>query len=98
LDSHTAVDAAHIIPWSVSHDDGIRNGMALCKLCHWTFDKGLIGVSASYTVLLSPELTAGYNLLGHLITLKGGKPCEQLYSCKLAEGRRNVGLELRKVS
>lgn len=70
LDSHTAVDAAHIIPWSVSHDDGIRNGMALCKLCHWTFDKGLIGVSASYTVLLSAELTAGYNLPGHLITLK----------------------------
>jgi putative restriction endonuclease len=47
--------------------------MALCKLCHWTFDKGLIGVSASYTVLLSPELTAGYNLPGHLITLKVGR-------------------------
>jgi putative restriction endonuclease len=43
LDSHTAVDAAHIVPWSISHTDEIRNGMALCKLCHWTFDKGLIG-------------------------------------------------------
>lgn len=70
-DSHTAVDAAHIIPWSISHNDDIRNGMALCKLCHWVFDKGLMGVSAKYTVLLSDELTVDYNLPGHLLTLKG---------------------------
>lgn len=29
-DGHTAVDAAHIKPWSLSHDDDPRNGMALC--------------------------------------------------------------------
>ena len=45
IDGHTAVDAAHIIPWSLSHNDDPRNGLALCKLCHWSFDEGLLGVS-----------------------------------------------------
>ena len=34
LDGHTAVDAPHIKPWSLSRDDRPANGMALCKLCH----------------------------------------------------------------
>lgn len=71
IDSHTAVDAAHIVPWSVSHNDDIRNGIALCKLCHWVFDKGLIAVTKDFTVRLSRELTADYNLPGYLMTLKG---------------------------
>ena len=57
-DGHTAIDAAHIIPWSLSHDDAPRNGMALCRLCHWTFDKGLLTVSARYHVVASPQLSA----------------------------------------
>ncbi len=48
---HTAVEAAHIIPWSVSQNDAVRNGMALCRLCHWTFDEGLTGVSTKYQVV-----------------------------------------------
>lgn len=71
LDSHTAVDAAHIVPWSISHNDDVRNGMALCKLCHWVFDKGLIAVTTNFTVRLSQELNADYNLPGHLTALKG---------------------------
>ena len=39
-EGHTVVDAAHIVPWSVSQNDDIRNGMALCKLCHWGFEVG----------------------------------------------------------
>jgi putative restriction endonuclease len=34
-DGHTVMDAAHIIPWSISYNDDPRNGMALCRLCHW---------------------------------------------------------------
>ena len=52
-DGRTAVDAAHIIPWSMTHNDDIHNGMALCGLCHWTFDEGLLGVSTKYRVVLS---------------------------------------------
>jgi len=39
---HTIVDAAHVKPWKDSFDDRPTNGMALCKLCHWSFDKGLM--------------------------------------------------------
>jgi putative restriction endonuclease len=53
VDGHSAVDAAHIIPWSVSHNDDPRNGLALCRLCHWTFDEGLTGVSGKYIMLIS---------------------------------------------
>ena len=69
IDGHTVVDAAHIIPWSVSHNDDPRNGLALCKLCHWSFDEGLLGVSQRYQVITSKALTAHNNIAGHLLTL-----------------------------
>ena len=53
-DGHTVVDAAHIIPWSITHNDDPRNGLALCKLCHWTFDEGLLSVSQKYVLIVSP--------------------------------------------
>ena len=68
-DGHTAVAAAHIVPWSVSHNDDPRNGMALCHLCHWTFDKGLVGVSVKYRVLTSSRLSTDQNVPGRLVTL-----------------------------
>lgn len=80
-DGRTAVDAGHIIPWSISHDDDPHNGMAMCGLCHWTFDQGLLGVSARYLVLLSGELRITQNVPGHLLTLQGRSiigPAEQV--------------------
>lgn len=71
LEGHTVVDAAHIIPWSISHNDDPRNGMALCRLCHWTFDEGLLGVSTQYIVMTSPQLAVTPNVPGHLVTLAG---------------------------
>ena len=68
-DGHTVVDAAHIIPWSVSHNDDPRNGLALCRLCHWTFDEGLLGVSHHYQVIATKALTAYGNIAGHPLTL-----------------------------
>ena len=79
-DGRTAVDAAHIVPWHISHDDDPHNGMALCGLCHWTFDQGLLGVSARYRMLLSKELRIPQNVPGHLLTLEGRSiigPAEQ---------------------
>lgn len=69
-EGRTVVDAAHIIPWSISHDDDPHNGMALCRLCHWTFDQGLMSVSARYRSLVSNEMRAAQNLPGHLLTLE----------------------------
>lgn len=68
-EGHTAVVGAHIIPWSVSHDDNPRNGMALCSLCHWVFDEGLVAVSSRYLVMISRLLAANDNIPAHLQTL-----------------------------
>ena len=81
-DGHTVVDAAHIKPWSVSYNDDPRNGMALCRLCHWSFDEGMLGVSSHYLVITSPQLSANHNVPGHVVTLAGRNiigPGEQLF-------------------
>ena len=68
-EGHTAVDAAHIVPWSVNQNDDIRNGMALCKLCHWGFDEGLMGVSDAYAVIISRQVAQTHNTAGALLNL-----------------------------
>lgn len=68
-DGHTAVAAAHIIPWSISYNDDVHNGLALCHLCHWTFDEGLMTVNKRYQLQTSPHLSHQFNLPGHLVTL-----------------------------
>lgn len=67
--NHTAVEAAHIIPWSYSHNDNPNNGLALCKLCHWSFDEGMVSVSGKYKILVSPQLNTNDNIAGHMGTL-----------------------------
>lgn len=49
-------DAAHIVPFSVSYNDDIRNGISLCRSHHWAFDAGLIAVSEDYRVVVSPTM------------------------------------------
>ena len=71
LTGHTAVTAAHIVPWSETHDDRPANGMALCRMCHWTFDEGLLGVSQAYEVIASRQLNTLDNLPGYLTNLEG---------------------------
>ena len=68
-EGYTAVDASHIIPWSESRDDRPTNGMALCKLCHWSFDRGLMSVGKDYEVLISKSVRTDRNILGHTLTL-----------------------------
>lgn len=67
----TAVDAAHIVPWAETRHEDVRNGLALCKLCHWAFDEFLVTVSSRYTVLTSPQLDGNDNLPGPVGQLKG---------------------------
>jgi putative restriction endonuclease len=55
-EGRTSVAAAHIVPWSHSHNDDPRNGMALCGLHHWVFDQGLIGITPEYMIKVSPIL------------------------------------------
>ena len=53
---HNYVDACHIVPFSVSHDDRVTNGLALCPNLHRAFDRGLIALDENYKVLLSKQI------------------------------------------
>jgi putative restriction endonuclease len=58
LEGASVVDAAHIVPFSVSANDDIRNGIALCKMHHWSFDEGLLSIDENYRVLTTTLLSA----------------------------------------
>ena len=51
--SISMVDACHIVPFSVSYDDTITNGIALCPNLHRAFDRGLIAIDEDYKVVVS---------------------------------------------
>ncbi len=53
LDGQSVTEAAHIIPFTISNNDDVRNGISLCQLHHWAFDEGLISFSDTYTVIVS---------------------------------------------
>lgn len=50
------VDACHIVPFAISKDDTIRNGISLSPTLHRAFDRGLIAISNDYTVLVSQHV------------------------------------------
>ena len=69
-DGSGLVDAAHIMPFGMFHNDDPRNGIALCKNHHWGFDAGWFTASDEYRIIVSPRLenalsylTAGVLLL-----------------------------------
>ena len=51
--SISMVDACHIVPFSVSYDDTLTNGIALCPNLHRAFDRGLIAIDEDYKVVVS---------------------------------------------
>lgn len=51
------IDACHIIPFSATHDDSIRNGIALCPNLHRAFDRHLIAIDDDYRVLLKTDFS-----------------------------------------
>lgn len=81
-EGHTIVEAAHIVPWSETRNDKPQNGIALCRLCHWSFDEGLMGVGREYEVLISSVVRQDNNFPGHMETLSGRgifKPQNNIY-------------------
>jgi len=68
-EGHTVVEAAHIKPWHKSYDDRPINGLALCRLCHWSFDEGLMSVGKNYEVLVSRRVRTDRNIPGHMMML-----------------------------
>lgn len=66
VDGSSLVEACHIVPISISGDDKVTNGIALCPNLHTAFDRGMIGVDNQFRVVVSPSLadnpTSPYNL------------------------------------
>jgi len=65
-DGSALVEACHIVPISISGDDRVTNGIALCPTLHTAFDRGMIAVDDQMQVLVSPSLaeeaSSPYNL------------------------------------
>jgi len=51
------VDACHIVPFSISKDDTIPNGISLSPNMHRAFDRGLITINRDFIVRISPVVT-----------------------------------------
>ncbi|MBL7997200.1 MAG: HNH endonuclease [Candidatus Kapabacteria bacterium] len=51
--SISMIDACHIVPFSISYDDTVTNGIALCPNLHRAFDRGLISIDQNYHVIVS---------------------------------------------
>lgn len=50
------IDACHIVPFAVTHDDKVTNGIALRPNLHRAFDIGLVSVDENYRILVSPHV------------------------------------------
>ncbi len=50
------LDACHIIPFSESFNDSVRNGIALSPTFHRAFDHGYFTVTEDYRVLVNPAV------------------------------------------
>ena len=50
------VDACHIVPFAISKDDTINNGISLSPNLHRAFDRGLITINSDYVVRISPAI------------------------------------------
>ncbi|HZK94695.1 MAG TPA: HNH endonuclease, partial [Prolixibacteraceae bacterium] len=50
------VDACHIVPFTQTSDDSIRNGIALSPTIHRAFDNGLIAIDDNYRILVQKKL------------------------------------------
>ena len=84
LDTNTVIfiDAAHIIPFSVSRNDHPSNGLALCKNHHWAMDQNLIALDAELrwhvSSIVDARRSSGeaelFNLNGHPILNQPSEP------------------------
>lgn len=54
--NYNFIDACHIVPFSLTHNDKVSNGIALCPNLHRAFDRGLVSIDTDYRILVSNHL------------------------------------------
>jgi len=70
---HPLLMLAILCLFSVSHDDKVNNGLALCPNLHRAFDRGLITVDSNYFVVTSKHISEDIIHNYSLNQLKGKK-------------------------
>lgn len=82
------VDACHIIPFSLSNDDTISNGICLSPNLHRAFDRGLLTINEDYIVRISPSVNESNSPYG--ITQFAGKRIDLPQELKLYPSPQNL--------
>lgn len=49
------LEACHIVEFSTTGDNNVRNGIVLCANLHNAFDDGLVGIGENYEILVNEE-------------------------------------------
>ncbi|MDH5802818.1 MAG: HNH endonuclease [Gammaproteobacteria bacterium] len=70
-DDKVLVEAAHIVPFSKTHDDDPRNGIALTPTYHWAFDNRLIAPGTDLKWHVTKDLDPRIRDYEGLIGLEG---------------------------
>lgn len=55
------VESAHIYPKELNGSDNLKNGIALCKLHHWAFEKGLFSIRDNFTIVVEERIKKDEN-------------------------------------
>lgn len=66
-------EAAHIKPHALSGADDLRNGLALCRTHHWSFDRGLWTADDAYIVDVQASSDGAADDLAALRVFRGGR-------------------------
>jgi putative restriction endonuclease len=67
----SVAEAAHIVPHSQRGSDIIENAICLCPVCHWAFDKGLLGINPEGKVIVSGMVANDSDVANSLLQLNG---------------------------
>lgn len=79
----TGIDAAHVQWHAHRGPDEVANGIALCKLHHWAFDKGILGLDDGERICIADVFVPQSD---------GGLPIESLANRPLAVRPRSAGI------
>ena len=87
LNGNPEVEAAHILEKKSRGEDHIQNGISLCRLHHWAFDKGLFSIDDDYKIIIKEEIKKDknheeiYKYEGKKILLPINKDCWPYLKC-----------------
>jgi hypothetical protein len=99
----TAMEAAHIIPRGKRGADSVSNGLCMCPVHHWAFDRGLWSLDQSMVIQVASEVRKKENKhVAWLVDFHGKDaifPLELKASAEAIDWhRRNVYLDADEIS